>query len=139
MEINHRKPLRNYFITYPKSNPNMMKQSFAEILMELNCKIIKVVEETHRDGTPHMHAIIILKNKKNKKNILEFLKKEFPNSYKRIHVGSIRNVFDANRYIQKEDKDPYVYRCIETIPDLFLGPIHRQMYYKQLYKDISLI
>ncbi len=104
--INHRKPLKRIFITFPKTL--VSKQEFKNSIESLGIIKSHIVQESHKDGTKHLHAIIVLQNKLSKKSIISYFMKNYPGSYKRIHIGSVRSMKFAIAYLSKEDKDPLV-------------------------------
>jgi len=43
-----------------------------------------VALESHKDGTPHIHLAVVLKDKQTKNIILKYMQKQYPEDYKRI-------------------------------------------------------
>lgn len=123
---NNRNPVKQMFITFPHSNID--KITFRNILLQLEPDYYKICEETHKDGTPHLHAVIRYKNKYSKSYVLKFLEKEFPDDYKRIDVETVRSIKNALGYLSKEDPTP-----------LESGPFEetRGMTYQRVYEKIS--
>lgn len=98
----NRNPLQKWFITFPKSG-SVEKTDFLKILEELSLTYYIICKETHLDGTPHLHAVIWLKDKLSKSKVLKFFKEKYPDSNKRIHVKSVRNLSASIEYCKKED------------------------------------
>ncbi len=99
----NRHPVQKYFITFPKST--VSKLAFLNILKELHLDYYIICEEKHQDGTPHLHVLTWFHTKKTKATLLKYLRRKFPDDYKRIHLSSIRNLPAAIDYCKKEDED----------------------------------
>lgn len=102
--MTNRNPIKQMFITFPKSNVD--KITFRDSLLKFKPEYYKVVEEKHKDGTPHLHAIVKWKNKYSKAHILKKFKEMYPEDYKRIDVEAIRSIKNALEYLNKEDPTP---------------------------------
>lgn len=100
----NRNPVKQFFITFPKSNVD--KQSFRDVLLRFDPDYYKLCEEKHKDGTPHLHAIIRTKNKYSKAFVLKYLKEIYPDDYKRIDIETVRSIKNALQYLSKEDPNP---------------------------------
>lgn len=100
----NRNPVKQMFITYPKSTCD--KQEFRDKLLKFEPDYYKIVEEKHKDGTPHLHAVIRFKNKYSKAHMLKYFKEVYPNDYKRIDVEAVRSIKNAIKYLSKEDTEP---------------------------------
>lgn len=100
----NRNPIRQMFITFPKSN--ISKHEFRDKLLRFEPEYYKVCEELHQDGTPHLHALIKFKNKYSKAKVLSYFKEIYPDDYKRIDVEPVRSITKALLYLSKEDKTP---------------------------------
>jgi len=115
-DIKHRDGVKKYFITFPKSN--VTKQSFAD---KFSTKFLEqkyiCVEEQHKDGTPHLHLAIELKEGYPKLRLLDYFREVYPNDYKRIDIQSMRSWKESFRYLTCPDKDkivdftPYLKNC----------------------------
>ena len=103
---NNRHPLQKFFVTFPKSGL-ITKHEFLAICKEMKLAYYIACQETHEDGTPHIHVLLWLKSKKTKSRLLKFFKDKFPNDNKRIHVQSVRNFKATIEYCKKED-DQYL-------------------------------
>lgn len=102
----NRNPVKQFFITFPKSNVD--KVTFRDTILRFGPDYYKVVEEKHKDGTPHLHCVLRTKNSYTKKFILTYLKEKFPDDYKRIDVEPVRSIKHALNYLSKEDTSPLV-------------------------------
>lgn len=102
----NRNPLKRFFVTFPKSTES--KQQFADRFHEqFPCQYLEIAQESHEDGTPHLHLVAFLKEKASKTKILKYFKDEYPDDYKRIDIAPVRKPSHALKYIRKEDDDPY--------------------------------
>lgn len=104
---NNRNPIKNMFITFPKST--MDKKEFSKLLIPKHPSYMKCVEEKHKDGSPHLHLIVQYVSKYSKAHIIKYLKEHLPNDWKRIKVESLRSIKHCEVYLNKEDKKPYLY------------------------------
>lgn len=100
----NRNPVKQMFITFPHSNVD--KYAFRDVLLKLDPEYYKICEEHHKDGSPHLYAVVKYKNKFSKSHILKFFEKEFPNDYKRIDIETVRSIKNALAYLSKEDNEP---------------------------------
>lgn len=101
---NNRNPIKQMFITFPKSTVD--KNTFRDKLLRFDPEYYKICEEHHKDGTPHLHAVIKYKNKYSKARVLNYFKEIFPEDYKRIDVQPVRSIAKSLQYLSKEDKEP---------------------------------
>lgn len=89
------------FLTYPQCNAS--KQLLYDHLLKLNHPIEKllVAQETHEDGNPHFHCLIIFKSKPHIRNERYF-------DYEGFHpnIQGCRSVRKTIEYITKTDKNP---------------------------------
>lgn len=112
----NRNKIKQYFLTYPQSGDET-KQSFANTLQLLPTLIYyRVSKELHKDGNPHLHAVIKLDPGITKSNILKFFQEKYPESYKRIDVESTRSMSHALEYIVKDGD------YIENVPYSTIDP-----------------
>lgn len=100
----NRNPVKQLFITFPKSN--VTKNKFRDDLLRFEPSYYKVVQETHEDGSPHLHAIVKFKNKYSKSFVLKHFKEKYPDDYKRIDIKPVRSIKNAINYLSKEDPEP---------------------------------
>lgn len=100
----NRNPVKQLFITFPKSTVD--KNTFRDALLRFEPSYYKICEEKHKDGTPHLHAVIKFKNRYSKAYVLKFFKQLYPNDYKRIDVEPVRSIKKAIEYLSKEDPTP---------------------------------
>lgn len=99
----NRNAVQRFFITIPKSEerPRDFILNNSPPLTYYLCAL-----EQHEDGSPHLHALIILKNKLTKAKLLKYLQTRMPECSKRLDVQvcvSAKHVID---YIKKEDASP---------------------------------
>lgn len=104
--MTNRNPVKQLFFTFPKSTID--KQQFRDDLLRFEPDYYKVVQESHADGTPHLHAVVRFKNKYSKAYVLKYFKGLYPNDYKRIDVKPVRSIKRALLYLSKEDSNPLV-------------------------------
>lgn len=102
--MTNRNPVKQLFITFPKSNVD--KVEFRDALLRFEPSYYKVCEEKHKDGTPHLHAVVKFKNKYSKAYVLKYFKEIYPTDYKRIDVKPVRSIKNAIAYLSKEDESP---------------------------------
>jgi len=100
----NRNPVKQVFITFPKSTVD--KITFRDIFLKFTPVYYKVVEEKHKDGTPHLHAVIKFKDKFSCSHILKHCKAHFPDDWKRIDIKPVRSIRHALDYLSKEDTSP---------------------------------
>lgn len=103
-KMSNRNPVKQLFITFPKSNVD--KQTFRDALLRFEPSYYKVCEEKHKDGTPHLHAVVKFKNKYSKAYVLKHFKELYPDDYKRIDVKPVRSIKNSIAYLSKEDPEP---------------------------------
>lgn len=101
----NRNPIKNWFITFPRS-VGVTKQVFSDSLPPTTYK--KIVQEEHKDGTPHLHAIVQLSHTKSKAKFIQWFEFKFPTDYHRIHISPIRSLNHTIDYTGKEDPNPLV-------------------------------
>lgn len=104
----NRHKIKQWFFTFPKSG-DLTKQEFMNSLTEFSPSLYyKCVKESHKDGTSHLHAIYKFTYGVSKANLLKFLKEEYPNDWKRIHIAPVRSMLKAQEYLSKEDQNPLI-------------------------------
>ena len=103
-KMSNRNPMKQFFITFPKSTID--KNQLRDELLKFDPEYYKVCEEKHKDGSPHLHAVIKFKNKFSKAHILKKFKEKYPDDYKRIDVEPVRSIKQAINYLSKEDPHP---------------------------------
>jgi len=101
---NNRNPVKQMFLTFPKSNID--KATFRDLILRFEPTYYKVVEEKHKDGTPHLHALCKWKGKYSKAFVLKYFKAKLPDDYKRIDIQAVRSIKHAEAYLSKEDQSP---------------------------------
>lgn len=97
-------PVKQLFITFPHSTVD--KVEFRDTLLRFDPSYYKVCEEKHKDGTPHLHAVIKFKNKFSKSFVVKYFKTIYPDEYKRIDVKPVRSIKKSIEYLSKEDTQP---------------------------------
>lgn len=103
--MTNRNKCKQWFYTFPQTNEE--KFNFRDNLQDIHTmKYYKIVQETHKDGGKHLHAVIVLNKGLSKSQILKKIKNKYPDNYKRIDVQSIRSVKHAINYLSKEDTAP---------------------------------
>lgn len=104
MPTTNRNKIKQFFITFPKSTCD--KHTFRDHLLRFNPEYYKVSEEKHKDGSPHLHAVLKTKSPYSKAFVLKKFKEIYPHDYKRIDVEGCRSINHARAYISKEDTSP---------------------------------
>lgn len=100
----NRNPVRQLFITFPHSSCD--KNTFRDFLIQFSPDYYKVAEETHQDGTPHLHAVVKFKNKFSCAHVIKKFKDIYPDDYKRLDVKPVRSIKNSIKYLSKEDPSP---------------------------------
>lgn len=104
--MTNRNGIKQWFMTYPQST-GVTKSDFLDCCKTfVDIKYYKVVQETHEDGSPHLHALYILNVPVTKSNLLRFIREKFPSSYMRIDVKPVRSLRASHAYLDKEDSSP---------------------------------
>ncbi len=98
-----RNPIKNWAITFPQTSCG--REDFTESFPPRDKSIC--CQETHKDGGFHLHLGIALKKAISKANMLKWIKKRWPEDYKRIDVQSTRSIQNWSEYMKKEDPDFY--------------------------------
>lgn len=102
---------KGFFLTYPQSGA-LTKEEVAQALHNLKPGVIidalVVVAETHEDGSPHIHATVLYKQKLNIKNPRDF---DLGNIHPHIHNAPVTtgNFSDFAHYLDKEDQQPILF------------------------------
>ncbi|AXH75189.1 MAG: Rep catalytic domain protein [Circoviridae sp.] len=100
----NRNPVKQVFITFPKSHVD--KNEFRDSFLIFKPSFYKVVEEKHKDGTPHLHAIVKFTNPYSCPHLLKHYKSYYPEHWKRIDIKPVRSITHALEYLSKEDTCP---------------------------------
>lgn len=98
----NRGQLARFFVTLPRTKT---KKTDLEASLPPST-YYKIAQESHKDGYPHLHAVVIPRTHSTKIQLLKRLQKAFPTISKSIDVGAIRNMEGAVSYLDKEDKKP---------------------------------
>lgn len=109
MSKQNRNPISQWFLTFPKCK-DCTKLEFMNSLQKFTTiTAYKCVRETHLDGSFHIHSIIKTEKGVSKPKFLQFLRKEFPDDWKRIHIEPIRSIAHSMAYVDKEDPSPLIF------------------------------
>lgn len=89
---------RSFFLTYPRCDSS--RQELLEFLcgLEPSWVYVTVGEETHADGSPHLHALVVTAKKRDIRDAAHF---NFNGHH--CNVQPARNVSDVAAYVQKEN------------------------------------
>lgn len=102
--MTNRNPVKQLFLTFPHSTVD--KCTFRDQLLRFEPDYYSVCEEKHKDGTPHLHAVVRFKNKYSKAYVVKYFKELYPEDYKRIDVKPVRSIKNSIAYLSKEDTSP---------------------------------
>ena len=105
----NRNKVKSWFVTFPHSG-SATPEIFSSYVWQPRERLIEGLsgcEETHEDGSPHIHMNIKLKHGISKANLLNRLRQKYPNDYKRIDIRPTRQNFKQADYLFKEDLAPY--------------------------------
>ncbi len=98
----NRNPVKNFFITIPKS----LKLTKTDLQSRLPpYDYVLICQELHKDGEPHLHALVSLKKKLSKSKMLHYLQKKLPEFSRRLDVGVVKSLRNSIDYVKKEDPD----------------------------------
>lgn len=99
-KVKDRNPRNKWFITFPHSGNVVLKNEFIEKFEEnFPTKRYAVVEEKHKDGEPHIHALVETEGKVNKTSLLDWAKKNFEGNEKRLDFEGVKSWKAALDYI----------------------------------------
>lgn len=134
--IKHRNSVKSFFITFPRSN--VSKQSFYDSFSsKYSVDKSIVVEESHKDGTPHIHMAVVLNDKVTKSQLISFYTINYPQDYQRIDIQGMRSWNESFRYLTLPDKDkevdakPLLVNC--SIDDLYKNLRHDYIHHELKY------
>lgn len=105
----NRNKVKSWFVTFPHSG-SATPEVFSSYVWQPRERMIEGLsgcEETHEDGSPHIHINVKLKHGVSKANLLNRLRTKYPNDYKRIDIRPTRQNFKQADYLYKEDLSPY--------------------------------
>lgn len=123
MPTNRNRILR-WFVTYPKCE--LTKEDFSgKLSSKFDIRYLKTAQESHKDGTLHLHTLVCFDHGQTKSKLLKFFKSCFPSNWKRIHLKPVRNLKATDKYLDKEDTQPFVLGDLPT-PSRRRSP--REMY-----------
>lgn len=94
---------KNLFLTWPKNatDPQTCMESLITQFGADNVSYVCVSQEEHKDGDPHLHALVCLKQKCDIKNAGEL---NFAAGHKQGNYQSTRKVKDVYNYVRKGGK-----------------------------------
>lgn len=127
----NRNPIKRWFITFPQSGKEAKDQFSDKLAKSFPVLYSETCEELHKDGNPHLHMALFLKEKTSRKKLLTYFQNEYPNDYKRIDVDPIRKPTSILTYVRKEDKEPYIigdcpFPNLKPLPYPAYQPIHEE-------------
>lgn len=130
----NRNPMKQFFITFPKSGL-VTREAFTDSLPD--CVYSSCAQESHEDGSPHLHIITVFVEKITKSKLLKHLAKAYPNDNKRIQVQALRSLKHAGDYINKEDTQVYEVgiKPIKHIPYKRLPQHEKDKIYQRVCKE----
>lgn len=109
----HTTRIKQFFITMPRSE-GITKLDFYRTLSRYQMSYCKIVEEKHKDGSPHLHALVVFENTYTKNFILNYLQKEYPDYSKRVDVDGARSLKNSDVYLNKDDTNALI---VGALPD----------------------
>lgn len=96
---------KNIFCTYPQCD--LPKSIVANYLFtKFDPQYVIVASELHQDGTPHLHAVICFKSKKNFKSSNFADLDCTPGEHFHGNYQSVRSLSDTFNYVTKDDETP---------------------------------
>lgn len=96
--------VKNWSVTFPQSG-ELEKEKFHTFFPP--SKRTYCARESHADGSPHLHIGVYLVKGLTKPKMLEWIKKKFPDDYKRIDVQPMKKGKYWENYCNKEDPETY--------------------------------
>jgi len=98
----NRNKCRMWFITFPQSGTYSPEEFLDKLFARRTVTGVAGVQETHEDGSPHIHLNIKLEFGLTKSQILNSCRIKFPEDYKRIDIRSTRQHYKNADYLHKE-------------------------------------
>lgn len=102
----NRNPLKQLFITFPHSGDVKVREFVETMGTKLKYEHWKACEETHEDGSPHIHMACILAIKLTMSKLKKIKQLLYPNDYCRINIQPAKFYKNSLEYFEKEDLDP---------------------------------
>lgn len=87
----------DFALTYPQSNGLSQQELFDYLKKQKNITYVLVSAETHKDGSPHLHAHLQYSRRKDIKN-----QEYFDHKGKHCNIQATRNPDDWNDYCKKD-------------------------------------
>jgi len=111
----HRHSVKKFFITFPQC-AGVSRSDFFDQL-NFTYKIIKciIAQEPHKDGQPHLHAAVEYETAITKYQLLQEMKKSYPDEFQRIDIQSMKSFAASITYLTSPDKD----KIVDTEPFMF--------------------
>lgn len=113
----NRNPVKQVFLTWP-TTPITKDVLLKDLQTLFELKYCKIVQESHSDGTPHLHAVIQFSNSYSCPRIIKKFKSSYPDDWKRLHVRAMRSLKNALEYLEKEDPHPLEWGDLRRVPKL---------------------
>lgn len=95
----NRNKISRIFVTFPQTK--VLPEAFAKYWVA-KCSYGLVVQESHKDGGKHLHAVLILKHGEPKMKLLKRLTELYPSCSKSIHLDAIKSLKGSMDYLDKE-------------------------------------
>jgi len=119
----NRNPVKHVFLTWPKTP--ITKDDLLKVLLDqFELKYACVVVEPHKDGTPHLHALIQFSNSYSCPRVIKKFKPLYPNNWKSIHVRPVKNWNNSLAYLTEPnsektvDNNPLIWGDYRAVPKL---------------------
>ncbi len=100
MSTGNRNPVKQWFITFPKSG-SVSREEFVATLPPMEGYYVCM--ESHDDGEPHLHVCAKLKHGKSFSKMGKWFAEKWPEDNKRIKYEIVRDWDDVLCYSKKED------------------------------------
>jgi len=103
----NRNKCRMWFITFPQSGTYSPEEFLDKLFARRTVTGVAGVQETHEDGSPHIHLNIKLEFGLTKSQILNSCRIKFPEDYKRIDIRSTDSTTRMLTTFIKKEKCSY--------------------------------
>jgi len=107
-DINHRNSIKGFFITFSQSRSVTKEQFYEKFSSVFSVDKAIAALESHKDGNPHIHLAVVLKESKTKTQLLSHFRGIYPDDYKRIDIKSLRSFSKSICYLTSPEKDKEV-------------------------------
>ncbi len=131
----NRNSIKQWSITFPQCG-EITRKEFANKFPPY--EEVLVSQEEHKNGGFHLHMGIRLKKGIKKTTLLGYVKKKFPDDFKRIDIQPTRSIRNWSDYISKEDAESYSYKD-ESVLEKKRISLAKEFYrkYKQYYPKLT--